>query len=109
MTADWLANLPPGLILILGALLVPFLPGVLRNNPETDVVIVMEGTNDLSDRDISTEAMRFNIEAMSDLEPARALDCIRRLRSDPNDLEARQWLQDHSPELMAHWMGQRPA
>ena len=30
MTADWLANLSPGLILILGALPVPFLPGVLR-------------------------------------------------------------------------------
>lgn len=30
MTGDWLANLSPGLILILGALPVPFLPGVLR-------------------------------------------------------------------------------
>lgn len=30
MTADWLANLSPGLILILGALVVPFLPGMLR-------------------------------------------------------------------------------
>ena len=42
------------------------LPQVLSNNADTDVVIVMEGTNDLSDRDISTESMRFNIEAMSD-------------------------------------------
>ena len=30
MTADWLANLSPGLILILGALPVPFLPGPIR-------------------------------------------------------------------------------
>ena len=30
MTAETLANLSPGLILILGALAVPFLPGVLR-------------------------------------------------------------------------------
>ncbi|MEN1727297.1 MAG: hypothetical protein AAGJ52_02545 [Pseudomonadota bacterium] len=48
------------------------------------------------------------VEAAPETEAARALDCIRRLRTDPSDLEARQWLQDHSPELMAHWMGQRP-
>ena len=30
MTGDWLANFPPGLIMILGAVLVPFLPGLSR-------------------------------------------------------------------------------
>jgi hypothetical protein len=48
------------------------------------------------------------IEGESRHEAARALECIRALRADPGDLEARQWLQEHSPELMSHWMGQRP-
>ncbi|MEM8933014.1 MAG: GDSL-type esterase/lipase family protein, partial [Acidobacteriota bacterium] len=40
------------------------LPTVLEQNPDTDVVVIMEGTNDISDRDISTESMRANIATM---------------------------------------------
>jgi len=48
------------------------------------------------------------IEGEARHEAARALECIRALRTAPGDLEARQWLQDQSPALMSHWMGQRP-
>lgn len=39
---------------------------VLDENPDAEAVIVMEGTNDLSSRDISTESMRFNVYQMAE-------------------------------------------
>ncbi|MEM1178034.1 MAG: GDSL-type esterase/lipase family protein [Acidobacteriota bacterium] len=44
--------------------------GVLDSNTDADVVIIMEGTNDLSNNGISTESMRFNINEMAE----KALD-----------------------------------
>jgi lysophospholipase L1-like esterase len=38
---------------------------VLDDHADADVVIIMEGTNDLSRTSISVESMRFNIEAMA--------------------------------------------
>ncbi|MCG8457975.1 MAG: GDSL-type esterase/lipase family protein [Holophagales bacterium] len=40
------------------------LPGVLSSNSDRHVVILMEGTNDLSNPSISVESMRFNINTM---------------------------------------------
>ncbi|MEO1085814.1 MAG: GDSL-type esterase/lipase family protein, partial [Acidobacteriota bacterium] len=40
--------------------------GVLDQNTDADVVVIMEGTNDLSNNGISTESMRFNINLMAE-------------------------------------------
>ena len=40
------------------------LPGVLSASSDRQVVILMEGTNDLSNPSISVESMRFNINTM---------------------------------------------
>lgn len=42
------------------------LNNVLSNNAEGDVVLIMEGTNDLSDNNTSVESVRFNLNAMVD-------------------------------------------
>ena len=39
---------------------------VLGQNPEADVILIMEGTNDLSNNNISIESIRFNINTMVD-------------------------------------------
>ncbi|MEO1368791.1 MAG: GDSL-type esterase/lipase family protein, partial [Acidobacteriota bacterium] len=40
--------------------------GVLNQNADADVIVIMEGTNDLSNNGISTESMRFNINTMAE-------------------------------------------
>jgi len=37
----------------------------------------------------------------------RALEEIRAVRAEPANIDARQWLQEHCPALLAQWMGQR--
>ncbi len=39
---------------------------VLNQNPDADVILIMEGTNDLSNNNISIESIRFNINTMAD-------------------------------------------
>lgn len=39
---------------------------VLDENVDADVIVIMEGTNDLSNNSISTESMRFNLERMTE-------------------------------------------
>jgi len=47
------------------------------------------------------------VEAAPRMDAARALENIRLLRQDPSNIEARGWLQNHAPALMAHWMKER--
>ncbi|MEM1203821.1 MAG: SGNH/GDSL hydrolase family protein [Acidobacteriota bacterium] len=39
---------------------------VLANHPDGNIVVIMEGTNDLSSNNISVESMRFNLNSMID-------------------------------------------
>ncbi len=48
-----------------------------------------------------------SVDQARDFSAARALEGIRTLRMDPADIDARQWMHDHFPGLMEHWMGQR--
>ncbi len=44
------------------------------------------------------------VEPVPEIDQARALACIRTLRRRPDDLSARQWLQDYQPALLRQWL-----
>ena len=49
---------------------------VLADNPDADVILIMEGTNDLSSNAISTQSMRFNLNQMVDKAEAAGLEPV---------------------------------
>ena len=67
---------------------------VLENRPDTDAVLLMEGTNDLSRNNISLESMRFNLGEMADkvrwsgVEPISASPIPRAPDAGSNDRTA---------------------
>lgn len=49
---------------------------VLADNTDADVILIMEGTNDLSSNSISTQSMRFNLNAMVDKAEAAGIEPV---------------------------------
>lgn len=47
------------------------------------------------------------VDGPPDCDAATALASVRTLRQAPSDMQARSWLQEHCPDLMADWMKER--